>query len=231
MAKVTKQKVSKEEVLVDVAEVTHKAESWFETNKKVLLVGLIGVVAIIGGSIAWKTYVAGKQKEALQAVWRAESLFEKDSFATALSSTDANSKGFQQIIDKYGSTPAGNVAQLYAGISYMQLGKFDEAIKALDNFSPVGSVSPALKYGLLGDAYSEKKDFSKALKYYKDASTAGSIEELNAMYLKRYAMLSEQQNDLGSALSAYQELKEKYPSTQDGGGVDKYIARVKAKKK
>jgi tetratricopeptide (TPR) repeat protein len=231
MAKVTKQKVSKEEVLVDVAEVTHKAESWFETNKKILLIGLIGLVAIIGGSIAWKSYIASQQKKAIQAMWKAEQLFERDSFATALSSTDANSLGFQQIIQKYGSTPAGNVSQLYAGISYMQLGKFDDAIKYLDDFSPKGGVAPALKYGLLGDAYSEKKDYSKALKYYKEASKAGSIDEIKAMYLKRYGMLSEIQNDLGSAIDAYQELKDKYATTPDGSGIEKYLARATARKK
>ena len=164
-------------------------------------------------------------------MWKAEQLFERDSFATALSSAEAAVPGFQQIISKYGSTPAGNVSHLYAGISYLKLGKFDEAIKQLDDFSPVGEVSPALKYGLLADAYSEKKDFAKALKYYKEAAGAGGVDDLKALYLKRYGMLSEVQNDASTALAAYQDIKTKYPQTNEGRDIDKFIARAEAKKK
>lgn len=224
-------KVAKEEVLIDVADVTHDAQSWFVNNKKLLLGAVIALVAIIGGNLLWKNYVAGNQKKAIAAMWKSEQLFEKDSFATALSSTDVNLPGFQQILSKYSSTPAGNVANLYAAISYMQLGKFDDAIKFLDDFSPKGDIAPTLKYGLLADAYSEKKDFSKALKYYKDAANAGKIEDLKAMYLKRYGQLSEIQNDPSSAFEAYTEIKSKYPLTNDARDIEKFIARAEAKKK
>ena len=224
-------KVAKEDVLIDVAEVTHDAQSWFGKNKNLLLGGVIAIAVIIGGSIWWKKNVASNQKKAVSAMWIAEQKFERDSFATALSSAEASIPGFQQIISKYGSTPAGNVSNLYAAISYMQLGKFDEAIKSLDDFSPKGEVSPSLKYGLLGDAYSEKKDFAKALKNYKEAGTSGGIDDLKALYLKRYAMLSEVQNDPSSALDAYKEIKEKYSLTTEGRDIDKYIARAEAKKK
>jgi tetratricopeptide (TPR) repeat protein len=224
-------KVAKEEVLIDVAEVTHDAQSWFETNKKLLLGAAAALVVIIGGNILWRNNVASNQKKAVAAVWKAEQLFERDSFASALSSTDANLPGFQQILSKYSSTPAGNVANLYSAISYMQLGKFDDAIKFLDAFSPSGGIAPTLKAGLLADAYSEKKDFSKALKYYKEAGNTGVIEDLKAMYLKRYGQLSEIQNDAGSALDAYNEIKAKYPLSNDARDIDKFIARAEAKKK
>jgi tetratricopeptide (TPR) repeat protein len=230
--KVEKQpKVAKEDVLIDVAEVTHDAQNWFETNKKLLLGAAIALVAIIGGSILWKNNVASNQKKAVAAMWKAEQLFERDSFATAISSADLNLPGFQQILSKYGSTPAGNASNLYSAISYMQLGKFDDAIKYLDAFSPSGEIAPTLKAGLLADAYSEKKDFAKALKLYKEAANAGSIEDLKALYLKRFGQLSEMQNDAGSALEAYNEIKSKYPLTNDARDIDKFIARAEAKKK
>lgn len=224
-------KVAKEEVLIDVAEVTHEAQNWFDKNKKLLLGAAVALVAIIGGNFLWKNNVASNQKKAVAAMWKAEQQFEKDSFATALSSTDLNLPGFQQILSKYSSTPAGNVSNLYSAISYMQLGKFDDAIKFLDAFSPKGEIAPTLKYGLMADAYSEKKDFSKALKLYKDAANAGSIDDLKAMYLKRFGQLSEVQNDASSALAAYAEIKSKYPLSNDARDIDKFIARAEAKKK
>ena len=224
-------KGTKEEVLIDVAEVTHEAQHWFETYKKPLLYGAIALVAIIGGSLAWKAYQGGNQVKAVQAMWKAEQMFELDSFAVALNNPGGGYEGFTGIISKYGSTPAGNMAKYYAGICYLQLGKFDEAVKHLDDFSPSGTISPTMKYGALADAYSEKQDFAKALKYYKEAASEGGVEDLKALYLKRYAMLREKQGDAASAASAYKEIKEKYPTTTEGRDIDKFIARAEAKKK
>jgi tetratricopeptide (TPR) repeat protein len=182
--------------------------------------------------LAWKSYQGGNQTKAVQAMWKAEQMFERDSFSVALNNPEGvGQEGFLGIISKYGRTPAGNMAKYYAGVSYLHLGKFDEAIKYLDEFSPSGTVSPTMKYGALADAYSEKQDFGKALKYYKEAAGSGSIEDLKALYLKRYAMLSEKQGDVSAALSAYSEIKEKYATTAEGRDIEKFIARTEAKKK
>lgn len=224
-------KGTKEEVLIDVAEVTQEAQHWFEVYKKPLMYGVIALAVIIGGSLAWKSYQAGNQVKAIKAMWKAEQMFERDSFAVALNNPGGGYEGFLSIISKYGSTSAGNMAKYYAGVCYLQLGKFDEAIKHLDDFSPSGTVSPTMKYGALADAYSEKQDFGKALKYYKEAASEGGVEDLKALYLKRFALLSEKQGDVSSALSAYNEIKEKYATTADGRDIEKFIARASAAKK
>jgi tetratricopeptide (TPR) repeat protein len=234
MAKQTVQKVekvSKEDVLIDVAEVGKDAQHWLEVYQKPLIIGVAALALIIGGYFAWNSYVAGNQKKAVASMWKAEQLFERDSFALALSNPGGGYDGFLDIAKKYGSTPAGETAHFYAGICYLNLGKFDEAISHLEDFSPNGTISPTMKYGALGDAYSEKKDFSKALKMYKEAANSGNVDDLKAFYLKRYGMLSENQNDASSALSAYQEIKTKYGTTTEARDIEKFIARAEAKKK
>lgn len=231
MAKQNIQKVSKDEVLVDIAEVTKETQHWLEVYRKPIIYGVVALFLLIGGWYAWNSYVDSNQKKAVQAMWKAEQMFEQDSFALALNNPGGGYEGFLGIISKYGSTPAGNIAQYYAGVSYLQLGKFDEAIKHLDDFSPKGEVSPTMKYGALADAYSEKQDFTKALKYYKEAASSGGVEDMKAFYLKRYAMLSEKQGDISTALDAYKEIKEKYGMTGDARDIDKFIARAESKKK
>lgn len=231
MAKQNIQKVSKDEVLVDIAEVTKGTQHWLEVYRKPIIYGVVALFLLIGGWFAWNSYVDSNQKKAVQAMWKAEQMFEQDSFALALNNPGGGYEGFLGIISKYGSTPAGNIAQYYAGVSYLQLGKFDEAIKHLDDFSPKGEVSPTMKYGALADAYSEKQDFTKALKYYKEAASSGGVEDMKAFYLKRYAMLSEKQGDFSTALDAYKEIKEKYGMTGDARDIDKFIARAESKKK
>ena len=225
------EKVSKEDVLIDVAEVGKDAQHWLEVYQKPLIIGVAALALIIGGYFAWNSYVAGNQKKAIASMWKAEQLFERDSFALALSNPGGGFDGFLDIAKKYSSTPAGETAHFYAGICYLNLGKFDEAITHLEDFSPNGTISPTMKYGALGDAYSEKKDYVKALKMYKEAANSGNVEDLKAFYLKRYGMLSENQNDASSALGAYQEIKTKYGMTTEARDIDKFIARAEAKKK
>jgi tetratricopeptide (TPR) repeat protein len=226
-----KQNVKNEDVLIDVAEVTHEAQNWFETYKKPLLIGVGALAVLIGGWYWYQSNVAANQKKAVVAMYHAEQMFERDSFASALNNPGGGFEGFQGITSKYSGTPAGNLAHYYSGVCYLNLGKFDEAIKSLENFSPTGEVTPTMKAGALADAYSEKKDFAKALKLYKEAANSGGIDDLKAMYLKRYGMLSEVQNDMGSALDAYKEIKEKYALTTEARDIEKYIARAEAAKK
>jgi tetratricopeptide (TPR) repeat protein len=231
MAKQKVEKVSKEDVLIDVAEVSKGAQHWLEVYQKPLIIGVAALALIVGGYFAWNYNVAGNQKKAIAGMWKAEQLFERDSFALALSNPGGGFDGFLDIAKKYGSTPAGNTAHFYAGICYLNLGKFDDAISQLEDFSPNGDISPTMKYGALGDAYSEKKDYTKALKMYKEAANSGNVDDLKAFYLKRYGMLSENQNDASSALSAYQEIKTKFGTTTEARDIEKFIARADAKKK
>ena len=71
--------------------------------------------------------------------------------------------GFLKIANDYGSTKAGNLAQLYAGLSYAKLGKYQEAVTRLEDFKNCGDamVSPAA-IGALGNCYAELDQLDKA---------------------------------------------------------------------
>ncbi len=56
--------------------------------------------------------------------------FESDSMDLALNGNGAN-YGFLDIIDEYGSTPAGNSAHYYAGYSYYSKGDYYNTVVEL----------------------------------------------------------------------------------------------------
>ena len=231
MAKqVVTRKATKEDVLIDVAKVSQETTHWFEVYKKPLFYAAIGLVAIIAVTLSWNYIQEANQKKAIAGMWRAERMFEQDSFNLALTNPGGGYDGFLDIAHKYGSTSAGNLAHYYAGVCYLQTGRFDEAIKELESYSPKGDLLSATKAGALGDAYSEKKDFSKALSYYKQAGQNGVSDDIKSMYLKRYGMLCQIQNKNSDALEAYKEIKEKYPLTIEGREIEKYIAAAEMKK-
>jgi tetratricopeptide (TPR) repeat protein len=191
--------------------------------------GLIAVLVIIlGGYLFYKFGIQGpKEQNAETAMYRAEQQFARDSFALALENPGGGFEGFLDIIDNYSGTDAANLANYYAGVSYLNLGRFEAAIEYLNDFSPAGNVTPAMKNGALGDAYSELGEFDNALSAYKKAADSKN-EFLSPYYLKKYGLLSEKQGDKEAALEAFQKIKKDYYDSSEALDIDKYIARVQS---
>jgi tetratricopeptide (TPR) repeat protein len=230
MATRKKTKKQQEETLVDITEVRAQAQGWFEQNQTMILSVVAAIVIIVGGLFAYKNlYQIPRNIEAQEQMFQAEFMFGKDSFQLALNNPGGGFDGFLGIIDKYGSTKAGNMAKYYAGICYLNLGDMDKAIEHLNSFSAKGGLMPIMKNGTLGDAYADKDQMDKALSYYEKAIKAGDDQFLTPYYLKKAGVLSEMQGDYKSSLKAFQAIKDKYPNSSDGQNIDKYIARVNAR--
>ena len=220
-----------DDTLVDIVEVKESAESFIESNQKNIMGALLALVLLVGGYLAYKhLYQEPREKEASSQLYQAQLQFEKDSFALALTNPGNGALGFLDIAEQFSGTKAGNLAKYYSGVAYMHLGKYDAAIEYLDDFSPRGEVLPVTRYGLLGDAYSEKGDFDQAASYYRKAVHAADGNDFLApLYLKKLGLLHEKNGNWQAAAEAYNEIKTKYPLSIDGGDIDKFIARVSAK--
>lgn len=202
---------------------------FWEQNQKFIMYVLGGIALVLGAWWLYKTMVKEPQnKEAIGAMWRAERMFEQDSFASALNGPAGGYDGFLALADKYSGTAAGNAAAYYAGICYLQTGDFDNAIKYLEDSDVDGEFMPALRLGALGDAYSEKKDFDKALSLYEKASNATENEVIASYFLKKLGLLYEYQNKPADAKEAYEKLRTEYPSqmSQDWREIEKFIYRT-----
>jgi tetratricopeptide (TPR) repeat protein len=209
-------------------EAVDKALGFWQAYGKKLAIGLTVVIVAIGGYWAYGNFVQQpKEQKANEDIFAAENLFRKDSFALALNGT-ASTPGFLKIIDKHSGTQAANVAHLYAGESFLQLGEFQKAIDQLKAFSANGAKQiEARVEGLLGDAYAELKKNDDAIGHYKKAGTLFPEDQaISSEYLFRGALLSEIAGKNDQAIELYQILKEKYPRTDKGFVVDKYLARL-----
>lgn len=217
--------------IVDVQQVTtggHEAPFW-EKHQKEILYALGGLALIVlGWWLYKKMIVAPKQDEAVAAMWQAEQQFARDSFQMALENPGGGFDGFLAIADKFSGTPAGNTANYYAGICYLQMGDFSNAISYLEKYDAEGDLLPAMKYGALGDCYSENKDFSTALKMYEKAADATKNEVIASYYLKKLGLLNEMQGNKDAAIKAYERIRRDYPNqqSQEWREVEKYIYRA-----
>ena len=213
--------------LVDIVEVRDQAQDFIDRNQNLVFGVLVAVILVVGGLFAYNHfYKQPRQQEAMQQMFQAQLQFQRDSFALALTNPGGGYLGFLDIAETYGGTKAGNLAHYYAGISYLQLGQFDAALDYLQDYKPAGQITPAMKYGALGDVYSEKGDFGQAMSHYQRAVNAEDNAVLTPYYLKKLGLLHEKQGDFDKAREAYTRIKEEYPESLVGRDIDKYIARA-----
>jgi len=219
-----------DEPIVDLAEVKEKATSFWDHNRNILLGIVGGLVLIVGGWFGYNHLIKEpKQQRAVEQMFQAELMFEKDSFQLALTNPGGGYSGFIDIINNYGGTPAANTAKYYAGISYLNMGDYENAIKYLEDYSPAGTIIPAIKYSALGDAYSEQNKMDEAEKNYKKAATESPNDVITPYMLKKLGMFYEKQNKNDLALKEYQEVKDNYLRSTEGRDIEKYILRLQSK--
>ncbi|MBQ6760445.1 MAG: tetratricopeptide repeat protein [Prevotella sp.] len=208
-------------------------EQFFLKYRKQILIAVAAILLIIAGCLAYKTLVAEpRENKASTAMAKAQEMFAERDFQKALNG-DKTNEGFLSVIENYGGTDAANLAKGYAGLCYAQMGKWQEAVKYLEDFSPKSDaiISPAI-VAALGNAYANTGKVDEAISTLKEAaSMADSRSEsvnntISPTYLLQAARLLESQKKTDEALKIYKQIKEKYVNSAVAQDIDKYIERA-----
>jgi tetratricopeptide (TPR) repeat protein len=204
---------------------------FYDQSGKKIAMALAAVLIVVLGYFAYKQFFLDpKEKQATEAMFRAEDYFRIDSARLALNGDNVN-PGFLKIISRYKGTKAAGLASFYAGSCYLKLGDFNNAVKYLKDFSTSALQVQAKAYGLLGDAYSELNQKEQAVAEYKKAGTLYDQDEIiSPEYLFRAGYLYESMGKDQDAISMYQLIKDKYPGSPRGFDIDRYLARLGAVK-
>jgi tetratricopeptide (TPR) repeat protein len=222
----TKEKTEPQVSLEDVEVALTKAEKFIEDNKKILIIVASAIIIVIGGIFLYKkVYLANKEDEAQKQMFVAEQYFEKDSFNLALNG-NGSYPGFLEIIDDYGVTNSANLAHYYAGISFLRLGKFEDAIEQLKHFKTNDLLIAPICLGALGDAYVEKGKLQEGVEYYVKAYNKNQNDITSPVYLMKAGQVYEDLGEYQKAIDTYKEIKKNYLKTSEGRQVDKYITRA-----
>lgn len=210
----------------NVEQTLTRTEQFLEQNYKPLLYVLAGAVVLVG--IVWllRMYTSKKNDEALSQMYMAEQYFGQDSLSLALNG-DGNNLGFIDIAKEYKATRSGKLANFYAGACLMHLGQYEEAISYLSKYKLDDEVIAPQAKGLIGDAKVELGDNGAGIKNYIEAADMAENAFLSPIYLMKAGMLHEIESNWAEALKLYEKIQEKYPESNEGRSIDKYIARVK----
>lgn len=220
------------------AENISKSEDFLLKNKKTIMYAVIALIVIIAGIILYNSFVkAPREAKASTELAKGQTMFANQQFAQALNGDSTGYAGFVKIASDYSSTPAGNLANLYAGLCYANLDKWEDAVKFLDKYSPANDemVSPAA-VAALGNAYAHVKQLDKAVDALKKAAKMADSQaldntnnSLSPTFLLQAATILESQNKKDEALKIYQDIKKKYVNSAVSQEIDKYIERALGK--
>jgi len=218
-----------EKTIENIEESLTRSEEFIIKNQNQLIIGVLVVLAVVLGYFGYQKYIVEpKTQDAQEQMFAAQQFFEADSLDKALFG-DGNHLGFVDIADEYGSTKPGNLANYYAGMSYLKKGDFDNAIEYLSKFSSDDELIAPMAQGAMGDAYLEKGDQSKAASNYLKAANMRDNNFTSPLFYFKAAQTYELMGNDEEALKNYKIVHDKYPNSKYGGTVDRYIARVETR--
>lgn len=225
-----KQANNNEEVFEQVEQSLNRVEQFIEDNSQNILYVLGGIAVLIVGFWSYNTYVAEPaEREAENAAFMAQVYFEQDSMQLALDG-NINNMGFLDIADEYSGTEMGNLAHYYAGVAYLNLGQYENAIGELDKFSSSDEIFGALANAAIGDCFNELNQPKEALDYYKRALSAGKNDLVTPSVLRKAALTAQMQEKYGDAAKYWNELATDYAKKPEAADAAKYAAMAEAAK-
>ncbi len=204
-----------------------KTEDFVQKNKNLVLGVLSGILVVVAGILGYNYYIQGQNQTAQNDIWQAQFYFEQDSLEKTLNGDGLN-YGMNQIVEDYGPTKVGNLAQFYAGVSLLKKGDYNTAIEQLKAFSSSDLLIQARAYSNIGDAYMELGNYTEAANYYDKAADYKPNKFITPQYLFKAALAYEKQSDFKTAISRYQEVIEDYFGSSEYQDARKYKARLEA---
>ena len=204
---------------LNVEQTLISSEAFIDKYKKPIMYVFIAIVVLVGGYFLYRSFVSEpREAKANELMFKGQQYFASDNYEKALNGDGQGFPGFLKI---------ANLAQLYAGLSYAKLGKYQEAVTRLEDFKNCGDamVSPAA-IGALGNCYAELDQLDKATSTLLEAAQKADNNSLSPLYLIQAGEIFESQGKKDKALECYKEIKTKYVNSMQYAEIDKYIERV-----
>lgn len=208
-----------------------KVGGWFSKNSKAIFYGIGGIALLAAGWAGYNAFIAEpKEDEAANELFQAQTYFND-----ALNSENADSlyhlvlkggegkMGALNIIESYKGTDAENLAQYYAGTSYYKLKDYKKAIEHLSNFQAEDEITKSMSLGMIGDAFSEMKQYEDALEYYTKAANISKNSYTAPRWSFKAGIVALELNKKAEALKFFTDIEENYKSSPEAMNIDVYL--------
>ncbi len=227
------------EVFSTLDESASKSEEWVSKNQNYIL-GVIGVIAIaVLGYLAYAQFVQKpKEANAANEMYYPQQYFdqalnsvaEKDSLYNLALNGAEGKYGFLDIVEEYKGTKAANLANYSAGMAYLNMKNYEEAIKYLEDFSSDDAILGALSKGNIGDAFMQLNQPGDALGYYENAFAHSTNDYTTPKFLYKAGITALELDQKDKALQYFQRIKDEFSASDEAGTIDVFIGMAKSTK-
>lgn len=223
LEKETVQESATAEVFETLDTTANKTEEWVVKYQNIIF-GFIGIIALgVLGYLGYQNFILEpKEQEAVSELNQAQYYFElavnsieSDSLYRRALNGGEGKYGFLDIIENYQGTPAAKLATYSAGMSYLNLKEYDNAILYLDRFNASDVLLSALAKGAIGDAYAQLGSPDKAYDYYLQAAEVSENMYSTPKYLYKAALLGAENGKIKQAISFLERIENDYPKSEE----------------
>ena len=226
------------EVFNTLDEGASKTEAWVEKNQKYILMVILAVAVCVLGYLGYQQFIQEpKESEAMNEMFQAQQYFEqaltapaKDSLYMLSLEGGEGKYGFLDIIENYSGTNAGNLANYYAGMAYLNLGEYKNAVDRLDDFKSDDAMLGSLAKGGIGDAFAQLGQNEDALAYYEKAVAQSENDVTAPRFLLKAGIAAMNLSKTEVALKHFKRITDEYSGSPEASKAELYVGQTEAMK-
>ena len=224
------------EVFNTLDEGASKTEQWVVSNQKYIFI-VVGLVAfIILGFLGFDKFIQQpKERTAMNDMYTAQMYFDQavtstnqDSLFNLSLNGDGVKYGMLDILDIYSGTNAGNLANYYAGMAYMNMKDYANAIEYLNEFDSDDDILGPISKGGIGDAFVQLEQLDDAFDYYVQAFNLKVNNYTTPMYLQKAGIIGLKIGEFEKSLDYFNRIKSDFPKSNEAKDIDVFIGKAQA---
>ncbi|MGX1024067.1 tetratricopeptide repeat protein [Psychroflexus sp. MBR-150] len=214
-----------------------KTEQFVSKYQNIIVGIIIVVIIVVLGYLGYNRFILKpQQEEASNELSQSQNYFSlaletnkpkaRDSLFS-LAINGAHGKfGFVDIAKEYSSTKAGNLANYYAGISYLNIGDYKNAIDYLQDFKAEDEMISTFALGAIGDAFLQLEQLEDAFEYYKKAANHRDNNYTTPKYLFKAAITAMELKNPDKAIEFLERIEKQYPESEEAKKLKPYLGKA-----
>lgn len=227
------------EVFNKLDEGASKTEEFVSKYQNVIIGVIVVIIVGILGFLGYERFIVKpQQEEASNELNQSQIYFdmalesnvakERDSLFTLAINGAQGKFGFVDIAQEYSSTKTGDLANYYAGISYLNIGEYQKAITYLEAFDSDDEIIGTFAVGAIGDAFLQLEQPEEALGYFEKAAQRRDNNYTTPKYLFKAALTAMELNQADKAVKHLEKIESKYPDSEEAKKLAPYLGKAMA---